>query len=183
MKKHILFLQGGAGEDDHTADAKLVDSLQEALGDGYELHYPLLPEESSPDFGRMKQIAAALAAIPGKVIVVAHSLGASMLLKYLSETDANNSIAGIFLIAAPFWEGEEDWKQGLKLSKDFAGRLPADMPIYLYHAKDDEEVPFEHLGHYAKQMPQATVYEMPNGGHQLNDDLSMVAKDIKAFRL
>lgn len=181
MKKHILFLQGGAGEDDHAADAKLVASLQKALGDNYELHYPLLPEEPLPDFGRMKQIDAALASMQGEVIVVAHSLGASMLLKYLSETDTDKPIAGIFLIATPFWEGDEDWKQGLKLKEDFAGRLPQDIPIFLYHTKNDEEVPFEHLGRYSKQLPKATVREIPHGGHQLNDDLSMVAKDIKAL--
>lgn len=57
MKKHILFIQGGGGEEDYAADTKLVDSLQKVLGEAYIVHYPHLPDdESAPDFGRKKQI-------------------------------------------------------------------------------------------------------------------------------
>lgn len=181
MAKQLLFLQGGAGEEDHAADAKLVASLQQQLGDSYEVHYPLLPEEPEPDFGRKNQIAAALSAISGDVIIVAHSLGASMLLKYLSEGGAAKGISGIFLIATPFWTGDEDWKQGLKLDRGFADKLPENFPIFLYHSKDDEQVPFEHLNQYAQQLPQSTIREIGSGGHQLDNDLSAVAADIKSL--
>jgi hypothetical protein len=54
MKKHVLFIQGGGGEEDYVADARLVASLQEVLGEFYSVHYPHLPNESTPDFGRKK---------------------------------------------------------------------------------------------------------------------------------
>jgi uncharacterized protein len=181
MNKHVLFIQGGGGEEDYTADAKLVDSLQKALGETYVVHYPLLPEESAPDFGRKKQISKEISSIKGEIILVAHSLGASMLLKYLSESQVQKKIAGIFLISTPFWSGDEDWKQGLKLHKDFSDKIPKGVPVFLYHSKDDEEVPFEHLALYAQNLPQATVREIASGGHQLNNDLSLVAKDIKSL--
>jgi uncharacterized protein len=181
MKKHVLFIQGGGGKEDHEADAKLVASLQEELGEAYAVHYPLLTDDSSPDFGRKKQIEKELSILEGEVILVAHSLGASMLLKYLSESRVQKKIMGIFLIATPFWSGDEDWKQGLKLQEDFAGKLPENVPIFLYHCKDDEEVPFDHLGLYAQHLPKATVREITSGGHQLNNDLSVVAKDIKSL--
>jgi uncharacterized protein len=180
MSKHILFLQGGAGEEDHAADAKPVDSLQKKLGDGYEVHYPLLPEESSPDFGRIKQIDKEISLIKGEIILVGHSLGASMLLKYLSEIQVQKKIAGIFLIATPFWSGDEDWKQGLKLHEDFAGKLPKGVPVFPYHSKDDEEVPFDHLEIYAHHLPRA-ARKITDGGHQLNNDLAIIAKDIKSL--
>ena len=80
MTKHILFIQGGAGEEDHAADAKLVASLRNCLGEAYVVHYPLLPEESKPDFGRKKQIANEISLIQSEIILVGHSLGACILL-------------------------------------------------------------------------------------------------------
>jgi uncharacterized protein len=180
MNKHVLFLQGGGGEEDYAADAELVASLQKALGETYVVHYPLLADESAPDFGRKKQIGTEISLIKGEVILVAHSLGASMLLKYLSESQVRKEIAGIFLIATPFWSGDEEWKQGLKLYKDFADKMPEGVPVFLYHSEDDEEVPFDHLGLYAQKLPQATVRKVA-GGHQLNNDLSRIANDIKSL--
>ena len=145
------------------------------------VHYPLLSNESSPDFGRRKQIDKEISLIHGEVILVGHSLGASMLLKYLSENEVKKKIVGIFLISTPFWSGDEDWKQGLKLREDFPDKLPKNVPIFLYHCRDDEEVPFEHLSIYARKLPQATVREIASGGHQLNNNLSLVANDIKTL--
>ena len=181
MKKHVLFIQGGGGNEDYEADAKLVDSLREALGSDYIVHYPLLSDESFPDFGRCKQIGEEISLIKGEIILVGHSLGASMLLKYLSENEVKKKIAGMFLISTPFWSGDEDWKQGLKLSEDFPDKLPKNVPVFLYHCRDDEEVPFEHLSLYAGKLRQATVREVGSGGHQFNNNLSVVAKDIKSL--
>ena len=181
MNKHVLFIQGGGDREDYEADAKLVTSLREALGKAYTVHYPLLSNESSPDFGRRKQIGKQISLMKGGIILLGHSLGASMLLKYLSENEVKKKIAGIFLISTPFWTGDEDWKQGLKLHGDFPDKLPKGVPIFLYHCRDDEEVPFEHLSLYAQKLPQASVREIANGGHQLSNNLSLVAKDIKSL--
>jgi pimeloyl-ACP methyl ester carboxylesterase len=181
MNKQVLFIQGGGGEEDYAADAKLVASLQEVLGEAYLIHYPLLNNEPAQDFGRKKQIEKEISSIKGEIILVAHSLGALMLLKYLSESQVQKKIAGIFLISTPFWSGDEDWKQGLKLQENFADKLPKEVPVFLYHCLDDEEVPFDHLRLYAYNLSQATVREIASGGHQLNNDLSLVAKDIKSL--
>lgn len=177
----MLFIQGGGGDEDYNADAKLVASLREALGNAYTVHYPLLPSESSPDFGRRKQIDKEISLIKGEIILVGHSLGASMLLKYLSENEVTSKIAGIFLISTPYWSGHEDWQQGLKLHEDFPDKLPKNVPIFLYHCRDDEEVPFDHLSQYAHKLLRATIREIGSGGHQLNNNLSLVAKDIKSL--
>jgi uncharacterized protein len=182
MSKHVLFLHGGGGEEDYAADAKLVASLQKALGTDYVIHYPLLSDdESAPDFGRKKQIAREISLIEGEIILVAHSLGASMLLKYLSESPRQREFIGIFLLATPFWSGDEDWKQGFILRKDFADKLPKEVPIFLYHCQDDEEVPIDHLEFYVRHLSGRTVRKISEGGHQFDNDLSLVAKDIKSL--
>ena len=181
MNKHILFIQGGAGDEDHAADVQLVASLKASLGKDYVVHYPHLPNEESPDFGRIKQIDNEIARIKGVIILVGHSLGASMLLKYVSEKRDQKNIAGLFLISTPFWSGDEDWKQELKLPKDFAEKIPKHIPVFLYHSMDDEEVPIRHLDIYAEHLPQATIRKITTGGHQLNNDLSVVAEDIESL--
>lgn len=181
MSKHVLFIQGGGAKRDYEADAKLVSSLREALEEDYTVHYPYLPNESAPDFGRKKQIGKEISLIKGNIILVGHSLGASMLLKYLSEIRVQKKIAGIFLIATPFWSGDENWVQGLKLNENFADNLPKSVPVFLYHCRDDEEVPFEHLALYRQKLPYVTIREIESGGHQFNNDLSIVANDIKAL--
>jgi len=181
MSKHVLFIQGG-GNGGYEADAKLVASLRKALGPAYDVHYPeMLTDETGPDFGPdwLKQIGEEIASIKGEVILAGHSLGASMLLKYLSESKTKENIAGIFLISPPFWTGNEDWVQPLKLQENFSDKLPKDIPIFFYQCRDDEVVPFDHLAFYKQNLPWAVFREMAHGGHQLNNDLSIVAKDIR----
>jgi uncharacterized protein len=180
-KKPVLFIHGG-GEDGYGADAKLAASLQEGLGAAYNVRYPQMPDQDVPDFGWGKQIGKEIAALKDEVVLVGHSLGASMLLKYVSENSVNHQISGIFLIATPFWSGDEAWHEGLKLREDFADTLPKDVPIFLYHNRDDEEVDVADLAIYAKKLPQATIRERASGGHQFGNDLTQVALDIKNLK-
>ncbi|MPR33118.1 alpha/beta fold hydrolase [Salmonirosea aquatica] len=180
-KQQILFIEGG-GDDGYEADKDLVNSLQENLGNGYDVHYPEMPsDESAPDFGWLSQIDQEISEAENDVILVGHSLGASMLLRYLSENIVNKTIQGIFLISTPFWTGDEAWKAGLKLKSDFADRLPDKVPLFFYHSQDDEVVPFSHLDQYKQKISHATFREIQSGGHQLNNDLPWIADDIKSL--
>jgi len=58
---------------------------------------------------------------------------------------------------------------------------PKGAPIFLYHSRDDEIVPFAHMAIYAKKLPQATIRKFNGRGHQFNNDLSEVAKDITSL--
>jgi len=118
----VLFIQGG-GDGGHEADAKLAASLQTSLGNEYEIKYPEIQPDEPPDFGWTQQIGKKISEIKGDVILVGHSFGASMILKYLSENSVDKKIDGIFLIAAPFWSGNEEWKTALKLQDNFAEKL------------------------------------------------------------
>lgn len=181
MKKQVLFIQGG-GDDGYNADAPMVQSLRQALGDGYEVLYPKMPnDENAPDFGWLQQIGKEMETLKDGAILAGHSLGASMLLKYLSENEATKNFAGLFLVAPPYWSGDEDWVQGLKLHPDFAKSLPQNVPLFFYHSKDDEEVPFAQLDFYRHYLPSATFTEVDQGGHQFNHDLGSVAQDMKGL--
>jgi predicted alpha/beta hydrolase family esterase len=181
MNNHVLFIQGG-GYGGYEADRKLFISLKTALGRAYDVKYPeIKPDESKPDFGWIEQIHKMISQVESQVIIVAHSFGASMILKYLSENPVSKNIHGVFLLAPPFWSGDEDWKKGLKLREDFAGRLPQ-VPMFFYRCEDDEEIPLSHLKSYQQKLPRASIREFKSGGHQFNNDMNFVAGDIKSLR-
>jgi predicted alpha/beta hydrolase family esterase len=179
MKRQVLFIHGG-GQGAYEEDKKMAASLQDALGAAYDVRCPKMPDEDHPEYEAWKdQIATELAALDGEVILVGHSLGASILLKYLSEENVGKPVAGIFLIAPPYW-GAEDWEVSeYALQENFASKLSKELPVFFYHSRDDEWVPFAHLALYTEKFPQATIHEFDGRGHQLNDDLSEVARDIR----
>jgi uncharacterized protein len=182
VTKHVLFIQG-AGEGAYEEDEKLAASLRHALGSEYEVHYPPMPNEEDAPYEQWRaQIENELTTIQGSILLVGHSVGASVVIKYASEMTGEKPITGIFLIACPFWGGDgwryEGWEE-LALPEAFATSL--NTIIVLYHCRDDEVVPFEHLALFADLLPQAQVRELDEGGHQLNNDLSVVAKDIKSL--
>jgi hypothetical protein len=143
-----------------------------------------MPNEDDVPFEEWCQtIEAELAVLPGPVVLVGHSMGASVLIKWVTERLNGQVIAGVYLVAGPFWGGD-GWRyegyEELMLPPEISSRLPKSMPVYLYHCRDDEIVPFDHLALYAQALPQAIARVFEAGGHQLNEDLSAVARDIEA---
>ena len=179
MKKLVLFVHGG-GEGAYEEDKKLAENLRDVLGGAYDVRCPRMPGADSPEYGAWRdRISAELAALDGEAILVGHSLGASILLKYLSEEAVERPVAGLFLVAPPYW-GVEDWDVGeYELRPDFASKLPEGLPVFFYHSRDDEAVPFAHLALYAERILWATVREFDGRGHQFGDDLTEVARDIR----
>jgi hypothetical protein len=51
--------------------------------------------------------------------------------------------------------------------------------LHFYHGRDDEIVPFAHLGLFAREFPNAVIHQLDGRNHQLSDDLSEVARDIR----
>ena len=178
--RHLLFIQGG-GRGAHAADAELAKSLQQALGDGFEVHFPVMRDEGAPSFALWKeQIAAELSQLRGAVTLVGHSLGGAMLLSYLAEQTPPTHIPALVLLAAPAWDGERWAFDELVLPGDLADKLDAIPLLLLYHCHDDETVPFAHLARHAAKLPQAITVAMTRGGHQFGNDLQAVAADLRA---
>src|SRR6185436_12710477 len=177
---HVLFIHG-AGTGAYAADRLLADSLQRSLGVDYEVQCPQMPDEDDASYPAWKaEIDSRLAAMSGAVALVGHSVGGSVLLKYLCAARQTRQIAGLFVIAAPYWGASEFWTwDEAALPADARARLAGDWPLIFYQSRDDEIVPFAHLAMYAAKLPRATIREFDGRGHQFNNDLSEVAADIK----
>jgi predicted alpha/beta hydrolase family esterase len=178
--RQILFVQG-AGKDVHEQwDNKLVDSLRRALGPGYEVRYPLMPNEADPRVATWRPaIESAIAALDSGAIVVGHSIGGTILINVLAERAPAVELGAIVLIAAPF-VGQGGWtSDDIKPRSDLAARLPRGIPVFLYHGDKDASAPVAHMSLYAAAIPHAHVRQLADRDHQLNDNLSDVASDIR----
>ena len=178
--RQVLFVQGG-GEGVHDQwDNQLVDSLRRELGPEYEIRYPKMPNEAQPEYAAWKRaLERELAALEQGAIVVGHSIGGTILLAVLAERMPRSRLGAVCLIAAPFiggggWESAE-----IEPQSDLAARLPPDVPIFLYHGRNDATVPFAHVELYARAIPHAHVRRLADRDHQLNNTLSELASDIQ----
>lgn len=181
-KRQLLFVQGGGAGAHDEWDSKLVESLRRELGPGYEIHYPRMPLEGEPKYASWQAaLEKALQSLGPGAIVVGHSVGATILLKLLTEQPLARPLGAVFLIAAPF-VGKGGWSaDDLQFPPDLGARLPQGVPIHFYHGLADETAPPSHVDLYARAVPQAHVHRLPGRDHQLNDDLSDVAAAIAAL--
>jgi uncharacterized protein len=78
MRKRVLFVHGG-GQGAYEEDRKMAANLRDAVGTAYDLRYPKMPNQESHVYEAWRvQIAKELVALDGEVILVGHSLGASI---------------------------------------------------------------------------------------------------------
>jgi predicted alpha/beta hydrolase family esterase len=181
MTKQVLFVQGG-GKDVHDRwDDKLVESLERELGAGYVVRYPRMPNEDDPRYSAWKAaLFGELDSLEDGAILVGHSVGGAILIHALAERLPRCKLGGVFLVAAPFI-GEGGWPSAeIRPRTDFSKGVPAGVPVFLYHGTEDEIVPVAHVHLYAKAIPHAVVRSRERCNHQLNNDMSPVARDIRS---
>lgn len=181
MARQVLFVQG-AGEGTHDNwDSKLVASLDRELGESYAVRYPRMPGEDNPSYVTWKAtLMREFGALEDGVILVGHSVGGTILIHVLAEERPELRFGGLFVIAAPFigdggWPGDD-----IAGGKDLSECVPAGVPVYLYHGTDDAEVPTSHVHLYAEAIPHAVVRTLDGRDHQLHNDMTEVARDIRS---
>lgn len=181
-KRQLLFVQGGgAGTHDEWDDA-LVESLTRELGPGYEIRYPRMPDEGDPSYATWKPaLESEIEALDDGAIIVGHSIGGTVLINALAERPPERKLGAIFLLAAPF-VGEGGWPSDeLQPPSELGARLPAGVPVFIYHGLEDDTAPPHHAELYARAIPRAQVHRLPGRDHQLGNDLSEVAAAVRSL--
>lgn len=180
--RDVLFVQGAGAGVHETWDIHLAESLRRELGPLYAVHYPRMPDEADPRMEAWRPVLEReLAALHPGAIAVGHSAGGTMLIHTLAATPLTVRLGAVALIAAPFI-GEGGWaSEEIAPRPDLADRLPDGAPVFLYHGEADAEVPVAHVERYAAAIPGARVRRLAGRDHQLNNDMSEVARDIRAL--
>lgn len=165
----------------HQGSSDFVAWLNEKLGDDYEFHHPIMPRPEAPDYAAWKPaLKQALGSIQDDPIFIGHSLGGSVLLKYLAEEQPVDAIKALCLVSAPMWSGDENWQhEAFNLPPDFPASLPSVKHVFIYHSKNDPIVDVSHASMYAEKMPQAKVYILDGGEHVYSKGLLRLVTDIQ----
>lgn len=182
VKRQVLFIQGGGAGVHDSWDDKLVASLKRELGADYEVRYPYMPGEEDPHYPAWKaRIEQEFVALDERAILVGHSIGAAILVNVLAEQPGERRFGAVLLISAPF-VGDGGWPSDeLKTAMDLGTRLARGMSVHVYHGLADEIAPPSHADLYARAIPQARIHRLPGRDHQFNDDLGVVADDIRSL--
>lgn len=176
----VLFVQG-AGDGAHDEwDIKLVDDLASKLGPAYDVRFPRMPNEADPHFHAWQPvIERELSTLRDDAVVVGHSVGGTMLINTLAHLMPAPALRAVVLIAAPF-VGDGGWPAGdITPLPNLGERLPRGVPVFLFHGDQDTTVPQAHVDLYARAIRQAQVRRLSGRDHQMNDDLSEVAAELR----
>jgi predicted alpha/beta hydrolase family esterase len=176
----VLFVHSGGPQGPHEGSDDLVKHLRRGLREDHVVLYPRMPEPESPEYELWKlTLVRELSALDDELILIGHSLGASVLLKFLSEEPCEKCIIGLFLVASPYfgvrgWEADE-----YVLKPDFEKNLSRIPNIFLYHSRNDNVVPFNHLVQFAEKLPHAVSRIFENRGHLFTTGLPELVDDIR----
>lgn len=182
MKRTVLFIHSAGPQDQNQGSSNLIAYLEKELKDTYQFVFPRMPAPENPKYISWKnQLEKELNILHGEVILVGHSLGGSVLLKYLSEESCNLTISGLFIIASPYWGLDENWQlKDFILQNLFEENLPSIPNLFLYHSRDEEIVPFTHNKMYAEKLPHAITRELEGKEHLFLNGFPILVNDLSS---
>jgi predicted alpha/beta hydrolase family esterase len=159
----VLFIHSAGPQGDAEGSGRLVAALRSALPRDFKLSAPMMPDPSNPDAGAWSEaFGEHLEKFQASFVLVGHSLGGSIILKYLAEHRMPSGLTGVISIAAPFWGAEmQEWM----LRPGFAAPLSKLPRLVFYHSADDDVEPFSHVERYADALPRALVRRVDGRGH------------------
>jgi len=157
------------------------ETLDEKLGEGFEVISPEMPNSANAKYSEWKIIFDKLIPfLEVTVVLMGHSLGGIFLAKYLSENSFPKKILATYLIAAPYDDKDSEDSLG-----DFI--LPATLEkfkrqvgrIFIYHSEDDSIVPFVDFKKYTKALPKAEKNIFKTKGHFMQEEFPELIESIQ----
>lgn len=132
---------------------------------GHEVLIPELPDPENPDpEAWTKALVESVRVLTDNDIIIGHSLGGPMALRFLEAVEARTTPKACVLISSP-WFIKDDRFRGFFLSDlDHDVLMWRASRFYVVHAKDDKTIPVEHAQKYA-QVFHAALTTPETGGH------------------
>ncbi|GIQ71434.1 serine hydrolase family protein [Xylanibacillus composti] len=186
MMKTVVFVHSAGAQGTGEGSSGLMAHISRNLGADFQVRCPAMPDPTSPSCSAWQaRLAQELERIGEgtEVLLVGHSLGGSVILKHIAEGECRSRIAGVFLIAAPYWGADEEWQsEDYQLAEDFTDCLPPIPHIYLYHSREDSIVSFAHMQAYHRKLPHAQLRPLPGEEHYFSSGLAQLVDDMKRMR-
>lgn len=156
-------------------------SLQEGLGDEFEVISPRMPNKSNAKYLEWKIWFEKLVPLLNEeVILIGHSLGGTFLAKYLAENDLPKRITSLHIVAGAFdAEGTEESMGDFIVPLNLDNVSRQTEKILLYQSMDDVVVPPLNVEKFKKALPEAEVLMFENLGHFHQEEFSELVENIK----
>ncbi|HMI04097.1 MAG TPA: alpha/beta hydrolase [Pedobacter sp.] len=179
MNYEILFIQG-AGEVTRAEEQVIADALKTELGDDFAILLPTIKDADQPTYLAWENaLITNLNSLPGKVILLGHSFGASVILKHFSREPVPDKVIGMILFGVPYWK-DQNWDVSeYEIEDDFLANLSKLDNIYFYHSTDDEVIPYEQFKSYQKLIPKAHWKVLSGMNHSYHGAIPDMIQDIQ----
>lgn len=186
MKKQILIIRGGESFEKYEDFLQYIKTIQIdpyekkknwrdwiiwALSETHDVLVPLMPCKQNAEYEPWKiwfERHLEFITEP-EPIIIGHSLGASFLLKWLSENKFPKKISQLHLIAP--WVSD-DVPLNLERIKTFKadqakfGNIPGQcLKVHLWHSEDDTVVPYNNAQIIKTVMPEVILHSFKDRGH------------------
>ena len=153
----------------------LIDELKKR---GHEVVAPQLPDAENPDEQAWTEaLLEEVKNVDDETIVIGHSLGGAMALRFLEAVEARSTPKACLLISTP-WMIQSDKFRGFFMSElDFEVLMWKVSRFALLHSKDDDVIPFDHAQKYEKVL-HAKLHETEEAGHFKGESYPVMLKVI-----
>lgn len=196
MKKQIVVIHGGDTFENQEAYLNFLKNyeidierykiskddwkpdLRRKLRSDYEVILPIMPNKTNARFEEWKiWFEKIIPFLNEEIILIGHSLGASFLVKYLSENNLPNKLKAVFLVSGVFDTDTDGYSlQSFSLPEKLDLQTEN---IYFYHSKDDPVVPFSALENFAQIFPKAHTRIFEDRKHINQEEFPELVQDIQ----
>ena len=158
------------------------NELQDQIGSEFVVYTPQMPNKQNAQYADWKILfEKVINQLDNRLVLVAHSLGAAFILKFLSENSLSIEIKRIYLLGAPFdGEGMGSEKLNTFLQPHWPGKLEQiEEKLCFYHSTDDFAVPYRHFEDFRRMFPKASFRKFEDRNHFLQPEVPELVQDIK----
>ncbi len=172
----VILIHGYKANPEMNFHPWLRDELHAA---GFEVLAPALPFSGEPDLAVwLKAMEEQVGRLEPDDIILGHSLGGVMALRYLEAAEMTGTPRAVILVAAP-WNLKRNAMQSF-----FTHELDADVLMWkandfiIVHSTDDELIPFEHAQKY-RDMLRGKLIEREGEDHFMGEKYPVLLAIIK----
>lgn len=202
MRKQVVVIHGGdcfetkeeylsflrsfeIGSLDYFSGTSWKNTLQQNLGDDFQVIAPRMPNQFDARYGEWKiWFEKLIPLLNDEVVLVGHSLGGTFLAKYIAENTLSKKIASLHLVAPMYdEEGTEESMCDFVMPQNLEKITNQCSNIFLYQSSDDEIVLPLNADKFLKALPNAKLLSFSDRGHFNQESFPELVENIKAQKL
>lgn len=146
----VILIHGYNSSPDENFHPWLADELRSR---GFEVLIPRLPLVEEPNVLECIQaVVTAAGRLDDQTIILGHSLGGVLALRYLEVAEAVSTPRAVILVGVPWFIRNEKVKTFFLSEFDFEVVMWKAKEFAVIHSHDDQIVPFDHAQKYAKML-------------------------------